>query len=362
MAAPSGSENPPVRVEPPRTVSKAAPPPHVSERYWQVYDILKREPWSFQFFQAVRLLERIFPGRQPVGRFVPPGTEVIRLHAHHDTAFPASQIQAIEIDEAPAHMYINFMGLHGPMGTLPLYYSEMIRERLRQKDRTMLAFFDLFNHRMISLFYQAWEKYRFIIAYERGERDRFSARLMDLVGLGTKGLADRQAVKDDAILFYTGLLSLHTRSALALENIIADYFDVPVRVEQFVGAWYSLEPSNQCMFDDGDSFSEQLGVGAVVGDEVWDQQSGIRVILGPLPLHRYVEFLPEGSAYEPVRALTRFFAGDQTDFEIQLVLKREEVPDCELGAATEVKPQLGWLTWAKTTPMGRDPGDTILRI
>ena len=43
---------------------------------------------------------------------------------------------------------------------------------------------------MISLFYQAWEKYRFTIAYEHGERDRFSHHLLDLIGLGTKGLAE----------------------------------------------------------------------------------------------------------------------------------------------------------------------------
>lgn len=226
----------------------------------------------------------------------------------------------------------------------------------------MLAFFDLFNHRMISLFYQAWEKYRFTIAYERGERDRFSQRLLDLIGLGTKGLANRQAVRDDALLYYAGLFALHTRSAQALGNILSDYFSVPVQVEQFVGAWYQLDRSNQCSFEDAGSFSDQLGVGAVVGDEIWDQQSGIRIVIGPLNLEQYADFLPEGSAYEPVRALTRFFAGDQTDFEIQLVLKRDDVPSCELGSASDVKPQLGWLTWAKTAPMGRDPGDTILRI
>ena len=32
-------------------------------------------------------------------------------------------------------------------------------------------------------FYQAWERYRFAIAYERGERDRFSHHLMDLIGI-----------------------------------------------------------------------------------------------------------------------------------------------------------------------------------
>ena len=89
----------------------------------------------------------------------------------------------------------------------------MIRERLRAKDTTLVAFFNIFNHRMISLFYQAWEKYRFTIAYERGERDRFSHHLLDLIGLGTAGLQKRQSVPDDSLLFYSGLFALHARSA-----------------------------------------------------------------------------------------------------------------------------------------------------
>src|SRR5208283_4580840 len=144
-----------------------------------------------------------------------------------------------ELAAAP-RVVINFMGMTGPSGVLPLYYTELIVERLRQKDRAMLAFLDIFNHRMISLFYQAWEKYRFAIAYERGERDRFSHHLMDLIGIGTTDLADRLNVHDDSLLYYSGLLALRPRSAVSLQRIIEDYFDVQVEIEQFTGAWFRL--------------------------------------------------------------------------------------------------------------------------
>jgi type VI secretion system protein ImpH len=353
MAAASGAANPDIAVQ--------------SDRWAAIELALREEPWTFQFFQAVRLLQRIFPNRAPVGGFVHPSKEIVRFAAHSSTGFPASQIQGLDwsSDRAPV-MVVNFMGLTGPSGVLPLYYSELVMERLRSKDRTLLSFLNLFNHRMISLFYQAWEKYKFTISYENRQRDRFSHHLLDLVGLGTAGLQKRQAVADDSLLFYSGLFGLHTRSAAALKQIVADYFDVPVEVQQFIGAWYPLSRDNQCCFEDADTFSEQLGVGAVVGDEIWNQQSGVRLRLGPLPLREYVNFLPEGSAYQPLRALTRFFAGDEVDFEVQLVLKREEVPACELDdtpkSGDHVSPQLGWSTWVKSAPMGRDPGDTILRI
>jgi type VI secretion system protein ImpH len=331
-------------------------------RYWDVTQLLSEEPWTFQFFQAVRLLERILPDRSPIGRFVHPSKEIVRFEVNPATSFPASQIQGLrwETGAAPA-LTVNFMGLFGPLGMLPLYYSELIRERLRAKDTTMVAFFNIFNHRMISLFYQAWEKYRFTIAYERGERDKFSHHLLDLIGLGTRGLQSRQVVPDDSLLFYSGLFALHARSAAALRQVLADYFDVPVEVEQFVGAWYPLAVSNQCQLDHYE-LSEQVGIGAVVGDEIWDQGAGVRVRLGPLNLQQYKDFLPEGTAYEPLRGITRFFSGDEIDFEVQLILKRDEVPACELSDAVTASWQLGWSTWVKTAAMTRDPADTILRI
>jgi type VI secretion system protein ImpH len=341
-----------------------------------VWALLKNVPYEFNFYQAVRLLEQVLPDRMPVGRFTKPEGEIARFGANPNTSFPASHIQELEYHAGqPVELTVNFMGLFGPMGVLPLYYSHLVRDRMRNKDHAMRAFFDLFNHRMISLLYQAWEKYRFPVAYERAarvegtaaagsddDRDRMSQYLLDLIGLGTKGLKKRQAVPDDSLLFYSGLLSLHTRSALALELILSDYFNVPVAVEQYVGKWYALERNAQCEFSVGNSHSEQLGIGAVVGDEVWDPQSGARVRIGPLPLVQYLDFLPNGSAYEPLRALTKFYSGGEIEYEVQLILLREEVPVCELGAAGEAGPQLGWITWMKNLPMDRDPEDTILRI
>ena len=337
--------------------------PAVSNRYSAIEAVLHKTPQEFQFFQAVRLLERLYPNRAPVGRFVSPSKEVVRFSAHASFPFPASQIQNIDWADAGSApcILINFMGLTGPSGVLPLYYTELIVERLRQKDRGLLSFFDIFNHRMVSLFYQAWEKYRFAIAYERGERDRFSHHLMDLIGIGTKRLENRLAVRDDALLFYSGLLSMHTRSAAALERILADYFEIPVEVEQFVGAWQGLRESDLCRFDRGLGVSEQLGGGAIVGDEIWNQQAGVRVKLGPLGLTQYLDFLPSGTAYDSVRSLAKFVSRGEIDFEIQLILKKEEVPACELGLEDSLAPRLGWTSWAKTKPLGQDANDTILR-
>jgi type VI secretion system protein ImpH len=113
---------------------------------------------------------------------------------------------------------------------------------------------------------------------------------------------------------------------------------------------------------DTQDFSEQLGGGAVIGDEVWDPQSRVRIKVGPLAMDRYLDFLPSGTAYAPLRDITRFYSGDEVDFEVQLILKREAVPACELGAEGENAPRLGWVTWVKSVPMLEDPSDTVLRL
>ena len=324
---------------------------------------LEREPFCFEFFQAVRLLSRLLSDRQAVGRFHHPGTEVVRFSAHPTLSFPASEIQAFAWrEDQPPHMSVNFMGLTGPVGVLPLYYTELVMERLRARDTSLRDFLDIFNHRSIALFYQAWEKYRFPIAYERGEPDRFSQLLLSALGLGTRGLEKRQEVADESLMFYGGLVAQQPRSAVALERLLGDYFDVPVEVEQFVGAWYRLDEDTQTRMQDVEDISEQLGGGAVIGDEVWDLQSRVRLKVGPLPLDRYLDFLPSGTAHAPLKAITRFFSGDEVDFEVQLILKREAVPPCALGAEGEDAPRLGWVTWVKSAPMCQDPSDTILHL
>jgi len=320
-------------------------------------------PFRFAFYQAVRLLERFLPERTPVGEFAPPAREVARFGAHPSLAFPASEIQAMDWSESgPAHVTVNFMGLTGPEGVLPNPYTALIIERLRASDTSARDFLDIFNHRIISLFYQAWRKYRFDVAYERGERHRFSRQLLSLIGLGTEGLQDRQAIPDDALVYYAGMLAARPRSAQALRQILADYFDVPVQIEQFAGCWNHLDPDIQCRFAEGTSDSERLGLGAVVGDAVWSQQSRVRITLGPLNLERYLDFLPGGSCWDAFRAWAWFFSNEQFDFEVKLVLQRDEVPACEVGADGASGPRLGWVSWVKSAPLGRDPGDTVLAL
>lgn len=326
-------------------------------------EALVNDASSFEFFQAVSLLQRLMPEKESVGTFCHPQDEAAHFHAQARMGFPASEIQQLELrEDMPAEMTVNFMGLTGPMGILPHPYSELILERLRTKDSALASFLDIFNHRAISLLYRAWERTQLTATFGFQNRDVISQSLLDLLGLGTPGLRDRQNLQDEALMHYVGLLAMQSRSAVVLEQMLSDYFQVPIAVEQFTGAWYALDRPTQCSFDEEDSVSCCLGQGAVVGDAVWDHQGRVRVRIGPLSLERYQEFLPEGSAFAALQAIVRFFANGTLDFETQLVLERRQAPAIHLDFDTDQPARLGWVSWARTAPLTRDPDDAILAL
>jgi type VI secretion system protein ImpH len=301
------------------------------------------------------------PGRLPVGLHTDPKKEVVRFRSRLSMEFPPSEIHEIrhpaKHEESPPEMVVAFMGLAGPQGALPIPYTELMMERARYKDRALAEFLDLFVHRLLSFFYRAWEKYRFPVAYERDQNDRFTGHLFHLVGMGTTGLKNRQQFPDPALLLYTGLIAQHPHSSTALGAILADYFQVPVQVLQFWGQWLAIDPESQTFLGQANS---QLGVNAIVGSRVWDQQSKLRIRVGPMRFAKFSAFLPPGPLFQPVSELVRLVTGMEYDFDFQLVLQAAEVPPCVLSSNSKEKPMLGWTTWLKTQPFEQDDPQVIL--
>ncbi len=324
--------------------------------------LLVDEPYRFAFFQAVRLIQRLAPGPARLGGYGSPSGEAVRFRAHQSLAFPASEIQSLAFPpERPPEMTVNFMGLTGPEGVLPILYTDFVRERIRVRDTALADFLDIFNHRLLSLFYLAWEKYRPAIGFEQGATDPFCEYLYCLLGLGTPGLRGRREIPDESLLFSGGLLMMHTRPALVLEEVLGGYFGAPAEVEQFAGAWQRLDEDALCRLGH-ERGSASLGVGAVVGDEIWSAQSGIRIRLGPLTLAQYRAFLPGGDAHHQLRAWVSYFGGLEFDVELQLILRRQEVPSCKLAGDERQGPRLGWTSWLNNQPFDRDPADLVFEL
>jgi type VI secretion system protein ImpH len=325
---------------------------------------LYRAGYRFQFFQAVRLLERLHRNRTPIGRHADPNDEVVRCRVWQSLAFPAGEIyeakQANASDgELIDTLWVNFMGLSGVSGPLPLHWTSQLAERATEPEsqpqkqtEALRAFLDIFNHRLISLFYRAWEKYRFAIAYERNEEDFFSQYLYSLIGLGTPGLQGRLNIDDQFLWYYAGLLAQRPRSAVALEGILRDYFGVRIDVVQFQGQWFEMNADLLSSLG-ANGQNNQLGVSAVLWERIWDPQARFRINVGPLEYSQFRDFLPGSDAYVHLVELTRFFVGEDVNFEVRPILRREEVPFCALGV-DQTSVRLGWSMWLKVRDFEED--------
>jgi len=311
-----------------------------------VREDLEREYYGFSFFQAVRLLESLSAGAKPLGEATRPRDEAVHFSVRPGFAFPPSEIAALgkEGGEGPCRMEVAFLGLVGPSGVLPHWYNELARERIRQKDSTLASFLDIFHHRLISLFYLAWKRYRLAVIFRAGARDGLSLDLRSLIGLGTEGLAGRVGVPEEDLIYYGGLLSRAVPSAVALEGVVEYFSGTAAKVEQFLPRQIPISPDDQTQLGVANA---RLGMDALCGNWVWDRQSAFRVHLGPMDYGHFVRFLPTGAMCRSVFSLIRFAAGIQYDCDLRLVLRRTEVPPCALGSP-ECPPLLGWSTWVSS--------------
>lgn len=350
-------------------------------------DLLFAEGHRFEFFQAVRILSSL--GRQhsesddssrwPVGEDHFPERETVRFRAWPSLSFAAGQVVEIRqpLPDAnadppqspPPEMTVSFWGLTGPHGVLPQHYTTLLLSRLRVRDNALRDFFDLFTHRSLSLFYRAWEKYRFYLGYERvrtnpagAQEDLFTACLYCLVGLGAGGLRHRVSVDDETFLYYGGLFAQRPRSAIALEQMLADYFQLPVQVIQFQGQWLQLsaEDLSRTAGPGGSSGQNmQLGRTLVIGERVWDVECKFRVRVGPLSYRQFQRFMPLADLLTPLIDMARCYVGPHFDFDVQPVLKAKEVPACRLGGPAASGARLGWNTWPHSQPFAHDADDAV---
>ncbi|HMD72844.1 MAG TPA: type VI secretion system baseplate subunit TssG [Steroidobacteraceae bacterium] len=341
-----------------------------------VIDALRAAPQRFEFVQAVRLLERAAAAAARDPRFTAPGligadndprTEALRLRAVMEMAFPATEIVGLDESGGKPALTVAMMGLSGVSGVLPGHYARLLLEALRDKNTAPRDFLDMFNHRALSLFVRAAEKYRLPLLYERARvrgSDAISGLLLALVGMRGPALEHRQALPDSALIFYAGHFSQRLRTADALRQMLSEHFDRPVGIKQFQGHWADLMRDEQTRLGAAAGASPgyaTLGTSAVLGARIWDVQGSFRIQLGPLDYAQFQTFMPGAAQMAQLAALTRSYVGPALDFDVQLTLKGSQVPACALSSNPATGARLGWNSWLPTTSPRRDASDAIFR-
>lgn len=341
-------------------------------------DRLFREPTRFDFFQAVRVLEwqarrdardsRLAP-RKPVGQDHDPREEVVRLRSDPTLAFPGNEVAAAEAGTSakPPQLVASFLGLIGPLGVLPQHYTEMMIRSLRERNRGLRDFFDIFHHRALSLFYRAWAKYRLPVAFERTagrDTDPVTTTVAAFAGFATPSTQGRLAVENETVLHHAGLLSRGPRSATALQEMLSGYLGRPVIVESFVGSWLPISADGQTRLPQaGDPQGHfcRLGLDAMAGERAWDVQGKFRLKIGPLDGDQLRDFMPEGREFRRLHDLVRLYVGPELDFDLQVTLEARHVPPARLAGCEDDADaaQLGWNSWVLHAPSPVDRADAV---
>ena len=323
---------------------------------------LKSEPWRFDFFQAMRLIECHYADKPRLGKSIKASDDAIRLAQAAELDFAPSALAAWEAGKEghPDRLLVRFLGLFGPNGPLPLHLTEYARERLRYHgDKTFLRFADIFHHRILSLFYRAWADGQPTVHYDRVQKgideDRFSAYLGSLFGIGAASLRDRDAMPDRAKLHFAGHFACQTRHADGLRTIIADYFGIGTRIHQFVGEWMEIVMREQTRLGMHEQ-AGRLGFSTVLGERVYGCQHKFRIELGPMDMAHYRGLLPGQFGLTELVAIVRNYIGDELVWDVNLILRKEDIPPLRLDGGT----QLGWTTWMGDKKDGKDADDLTL--
>lgn len=316
-----------------------------SAHFQELMNALAEKTPSFDLFGLLRRVDALNGEHPGLGRSLRPRNERIRLGQKPSSSFAPSALADLDRDRdsQPAKLTIHGFGLFGPNGPMPLVLTEYVRERSDlHGDRALVEFFDLFHHRLISLFYRAWADAQSTNSLDRPEADSFTRFISSLLGL--HGRPDRpasEAVPHHAYLAHAGHLARQVRNAEGLVKIIQSYFQVDARITEFSPRWLPVPEDQQTRL--GGLYGSQLGIDAIAGKRVFDRQHNFRITLGPLTLLQYSSFLPQGRCYAQLVDWIQTYLGLEMSWEVTLVLKGSEVPMCQLGSSQ----QLGFSSWFK---------------
>jgi len=315
-------------------------------------------PYEFDFHQAVRLLEKMRPEAHPLGEGSNPLKEALAIESRVTLSPSGADLQSLVFSQTdkPPVLTVNFLGLAGIQGPLPMPYTELLMERLRKQDKGFKDFLDIFNHRLASLWHRMRKKIVLGIAQVLPEKTPAGKSFLDLAGIGPHPLRNRLAVSDQTLLSYAPAFWKRPRSLIGLQRMLRDYFGMPVVVSQFQGRWQVAQERDWTRIGIGSQAQHQvLGKSAVLGRRSWDQSSGILLHIPPLTYRQYICFQKETTLeYTAMRDLTYFYIGLGQHVRMVCSLQRDQIEPVRLNRQFGLG-HTTWMTRGNGKGFAKDP-------
>ncbi|HEY3983560.1 type VI secretion system baseplate subunit TssG [Cedecea sp.] len=272
---------------------------------------LRREPWRYDFFSALNMIEQAFPQAQPFGSSGRLQDDPIRLGQHVSLAFePAVVKQLTPVRDGLERLEVTFFGLVGPNAPMPLHLSEeALSRKHNHQDPSLVHFLDIFNHRLMTLLYRSWSQARKGSCIE----DYLSALV------GSPHLSPECGLAGEFIE--------QRRSKQGLRRLLLSAFDLRAEVTPLVRGWLALE-NEHCNRLNGSC----LNGGNVLGARVCSAQHYFSLTLNLVDFSAYQRCLPGHPQLDLMIYLIRRYVGEAMQWHVNLMLPATQRPTLRLGA------------------------------
>lgn len=320
-------------------VARLLPAPAKQRGKSAVYSRLEEAPGSFAFAQAVSILRKYLSSQG-----VADPLRALRFRVNPNLSFPPGDMERISVknegEDTKVELMLNLMGLHGAASPLPLYFTEYIAQHQDEPD-ALRDFFDIFNHKCVSILYDIWHKYRYYIQYEEGASDLLSSRFFGFIGMGYDELRTTGTLNWSRLLAYMGLIAFKGDAAGSLESTLRHYFSHPsVYVIPCIQRTVVIHGDQLCRMGMANT---TLDHDCILGEEVPDQTGKFRIFITDLSWERFNSFLPDNAIFSELTILVKTVLRSRLQFDVELRLIPDEIRPFILGSSGETR--LGWSTW-----------------
>jgi len=270
--------------------------------------------------------------------------DLLEFHANPGLGFPGHDIDRVEFfiehEQLRARLRLNLLGLCGAGSPLPAFYGEQACAD-GVVGNTTRDFLDVFHHRLQRLMLPVWRKYRYRARFQAGARDTFSEQMFALIGLSGQQIRSIARLNCERLLPYLGMLGLRSHSASLIETVLRYYFKHHrLFIEQWVLRTVVIDDPQRNRLGNANSV---LGHDQVLGCRVADRSGKFRVHLQGLGWQQLHGFLPTGADYPLLCSLVRLTARDPLEYDLRLVLAKEEIRPLHIGEHNVCG--LGWTSW-----------------
>lgn len=256
-----------------------------------------------------------------------PDKELVKFRARQHQGFAGQDVVRARHDRTSdgktrAVLDVDFMSLTGARGVLPAHYSELVLQQLKAKSPALQDFLDLFNHRLLSLFYRSWARTQPAVAQEQSGQDPFSAIMQALTG-----------VSDDSQLYYGAAMMRGPKSGSVLCQVLSDLTGVKVQHRPLQGGWAPIAPDEQSSLPTkANPMGRFACLGeAVLGSKTWVADKAMVLSFAPQSKQQAMDLLPDGRYSKTITQLSRSFAGSRVRVQCQMQTKAGYLPGTRLG-------------------------------